>query len=147
MLHKNNELAYRGQSIYTGIDVHKKMWKVSIMTDELEHKTFAMPPEPVVLVKYLERCFPNGDYKCVYEAGYSGFWIQEELSRNEIDCIVVNPADVPSMDKEKRFKNDRVDSRKLARCLRNGELEGIYIPNRMDTEDRALLRVRHILVK
>src|SRR6266567_2798762 len=147
MLHKNNEVDFRGQSIFTGIDVHKKMWKVSIMTDELEHKTFTMPPEPRVLVNYLERCFPNGEYKCVYEAGYSGFWICEELRRKNIECMVVNAADVPSKDKEKRFKNDRVDSRKLARSLRSGEIEGIYIPDRMSTEDRALLRVRDMLVK
>jgi transposase len=143
----NNEIDFSGQSIYAGIDVHKKMWKVSILTDELEHKTFTMPPEPRVLINYMERNFPKGEYKCVYEAGYSGFWICEEFRQNNIDCMVVNPSDVPSKDKEKRFKNDRIDSRKLARSLRSGELEGIYVPDRKSTEDRALLRVRHMLVK
>jgi len=37
--------------------------------------------------------------------------------------MVVNPADVPTKDKEKATKTDPVDSRKLARSLRNGELK------------------------
>lgn len=147
MQNNNSEIDFSGQSIYAGIDVHKKMWNVSILTDDLEHKTFTMPPEPRVLINYLRRYFPKGEYQCVYEAGYSGFWICEELRQYNVGCLVVNPSDVPSKDKEKRFKNDRIDSRKLARSLRSGELEGIYVPERESTEERSLLRVRNILVK
>lgn len=147
MLHKNSELDFRGQSIYTGIDVHKRSWNVSILTDELEHKTFSMPPDPEKLINYLEKNFPNGEYKCVYEAGYSGFWICDSLKQNRVDCIVVNPADVPTQDREKRFKTDRVDSRKLARSLRNGDINGIYVPDIRSSQDRALVRLRQMLVK
>ena len=40
--------------------------------------------------------------------------------------MVVNPADVPTKDKERDGKRDRVDCRKLARGLCNGEINGIY---------------------
>lgn len=147
MHYENSKADYTGQSIYAGIDVHKKSWNVCIMTDYLEHKSFSMPASPEVLISYLSKNFPKGSYKCVYEAGYSGFWIYEKLKQNNIECIVVNPADVPSQDKEKRFKTDRIDSRKLARSLRNGDIEGIYVPDQKMSQDRAMIRVRQMLVR
>jgi hypothetical protein len=34
--------------------------------------------------------------------------------------IVINPADVPTTDRERSFKHDPADARKLARSLRAG---------------------------
>ncbi len=96
---------------------------------------------------YLKRNFPQATYHCVYEAGYSGFWIQEQLRDTGVDCIVINPADVPTTHKESSSKSDRVDARKLARHLRNGELKAIYIPSRASQEDRSLVRMRSRFVR
>ncbi len=41
---------------------------------------------------------------------------------------MVHPADVPTSDKDKVYKSDSRDARKLARELEKG-LEGIYIPS------------------
>jgi len=142
-----NKLDFTGQQIYVGMDVHKKSWSISIYTDQFEHKTFSQPPEVGVLVNYLKRNFPGAAYKTVYEAGFSGFWIHDRLQEHGVHCIVVNPADVPTKDKERAGKTDRVDCRKMARSLRSGEIEGIYIPSRPKTEDRSLLRTRNSMVK
>lgn len=142
-----SKLDFTGQNIYVGMDVHKKSWSVSIFTEHLEHKTFTQPPEVSVLVNYLNRNFPGASYKSVYEAGYSGFWIHDSLKEHGINCIVVNPADVPTKDKERAGKTDRVDCRKLARSLRSNELEGIYVPPRSHIEDRNLIRTRQGMVK
>jgi transposase len=64
-----------------------------------------------------------------------------------INSIVVNPADVPTTGKERDQKNDPVDSRKLARSLKNGELKGIHVPTLKTLEDRTLVRTRATLVK
>jgi len=141
------ELDFSGEAIYVGLDIHKKSWSVSILTDKFEHKTFSQPPEVETLTKYLKRNFPGAAYKSIYEAGFSGFWIHDRLKEEGVDCLVVNPADVPTKDKERAGKTDSVDCRKLARCLRNGEVEGIYVPPRPKVEDRTLLRTRHSLVK
>jgi len=141
------ELDFTGQNIYAGIDVHKKSWTVSIYSEELYHKTFSQPPKPEVLLHYLTKHFPKGTYFSVYEAGFCGFWIHDELHSLGINNIVVNPADVPTTDKEKKQKTDPVDSNKLARQLRNGDLEAIYIHKRNILEDRSLLRLRRTLVK
>src|SRR5664279_5735110 len=142
-----SRLDFTGQQIYVGMDVHKKSWSISIFTDQFEHKTFSQPPEVGVLVNYLKRNFPCAAYKSVYEAGFSGFWIHDRLQEQGVQCLVVNPADVPTKDKERAGKTDRVDCRKLARSLRSKELEGIYVPSRPKVEDRSVLRTRNSMVK
>ena len=94
-----SKIDFTGQHIYIGMDVHKKSWSISIYTDQFEHKTFSQPPEVGVLVNYLKRNFPGATYKSVYEAGYSGFWIHDRLQEQGIQCLVVNPADVPTKDR------------------------------------------------
>ena len=142
-----NRLDFTGQRIYIGMDIHKKGWSVSIFTEQFEHKTFTQPPKVEVLVNYLRRNFPGATYNSVYEAGYCGFWIHDKLKEQGINCMVVNPADVPTKDKERAGKTDRVDCRKLARSLRSGEIEGIYVPPRLKVEDRSLIRTRHSMVE
>jgi len=140
-------LLWHGQHIYIGLDVHKVSWAVAIVTAAADWgKAFTQPPRPLVLVEYLKRHFPGAVYHCVYEAGYSGFWICEELCRLGVDCIVINPADVPTTDKEHKCKTDRVDAKKLARSLRNGDLVALYVPDREAVEHRTLVRSRHSFV-
>lgn len=138
---------FGGHDIYVGIDVHKKTWGVSILTKELEHKTFIQPSKPKVLGDYLHRNFPNGNYFSAYEAGFSGFWIDRELKLMGIKNIVVNPLDIPTTDKERKNKTDKRDARKIARMLRSQSLEQLYIPQEDVLEDRMLLRSRQQLLR
>lgn len=144
---KGNKLDFTGQHIYAGMDVHKKSWSISIHTEHFEHKTFTQPPEVKKLTNYLKRTFPGATYHSVYEAGFNGFWIHDQLKEEGIHCMVVNPADVPTKHKEKAGKADKVDCRKLARNLRNGDIKGIYIPYRAQAEDRHLIRTRQSMVR
>jgi len=139
---QNNKLDFTGQPIFIGLDVHKKSWEVSIYTRHGEYKSFSQPPRAAALAHYLRHHFPGALYYAVYEAGYCGFWIHDQLVQEAIGCIVVNPADVPTRNKERKRKRDPVDCRKLARGLRNDELEGIYVPPRAKLEDRSLIRTR-----
>ena len=144
---QNKKLDFSDQDIYIGLDVHRKNWTTSIFTKEFEHKTFSQDPDPDILVNHLHRNFPSANYHAAYEAGYCGFWIHDELKARGINCIVTNPADVPTKDKERKRKNNRVDAIKLARSLRSNELDAIYIPSREALEDRSLLRSRRNAVK
>ena len=146
-MEQGNKLDFSGQSIYVGLDVHKKSWSVSIFSEQCEHKKFTQPPEADKLVHYLKRNFPGANYHSVYEAGFSGFWTHNQLQENGVNCIVVHPADVPTTNKERTTKRDRIDCRKLARHLRSGELKGIYVPTRPQMEDRSLVRTRQSLVR
>jgi transposase len=142
-----NKLDFTGQNIYAGFDVHKKSWSVTIMTDHLTHKTFSQDPKPDILHHYLVKNFPGGNYFSAYEAGFCGYWIHNRLKELGVNSIVVNPADVPTTGYERDQKNDPVDSKKIARALRNGELKAIYAPPLKILGDRTLLRTRAILVK
>ena len=122
---KRSEVQFDGQEFNLGLDVHHKSWKVTIRTMGMEVKTMVMPPDPVGLHAYMRRNYPGGRYRSVYEAGFSGFWAHRRLIDLGITNSVVHAADVPTSDKERRQKDDIRDSRKLARCLENGELEPI----------------------
>jgi transposase len=143
----SKKLDFLGEEIYVGIDVHKKHWNVFIMSKHKEHKGFSQPPEAAILARYLRSNFPGASCYSVYEAGFCGFWPHQDLLKEGIHNIVVNPADVPSMDKEKKNKSDKVDCRKLCKRLRSGDLESIYVPDRIQLEDRELVRLRMKLTR
>lgn len=128
---KEKSTAGRGgvQEYHVGMDVHKGKWVITVRSCGLEIRTLVVDPSVEILVKFLCRSFPGGRYRCAYEAGFCGFWIARRLKERGIECIVVNPADVPTKDKERVNKRDKVDSRKLARELEKGNLEGVHVPN------------------
>lgn len=117
------------------------------MTANLEHKKFSHPPDAKALYDYLTRNFPGATYHSVYEAGFCGFWAHQQLKALGIKSSVTNAADVPTGQKEKIEKDDARDSRKLARSLRSGDLDAIYVPSVATLEERALVRMRATLVK
>lgn len=141
------QLDFSGQNIYIGLDVHHKQLTATFCGDHLTHKTFSHQPDPEIIIKYLKKNFPGANYYAAYEAGFSGYWLQEALKEAGVDCIVVNAADIPTMDKERKQKRDPVDSRKIARALKNRELDAIYIPGKLQQFDRSLIRTRETLVK
>lgn len=144
---QSNKLDFNGQNIYVGFDVHLKSWKVTIMTEKLTHKTFSQSPKPELLNNYLIKNFPGGIYHSAYEAGFCGYWIHNKLKSYGINSIVVNPADIPTTNKEKVQKEDARDSRKIARSLRSGDLIAIHVPSLKTLDDRSLIRTRSALVK
>jgi transposase len=147
MQRENKTINFQGQNIYTGIDVHLKSWKVTVMIENVIYKTFSQDPDARILGNYLRRNFPGGQYYSAYEAGFCGFSIHRKMEEQGIRNIVVNPSDIPTTDKEKKQKEDKRDSRKIAKSLRNGELEGIYVPRKEMEELRSLVRYRKTLVK
>ena len=136
-------ITFSNSHFFIGIDTHLKQWKVTIRSTSLELKTFSMNPSANALYKYLIKHYPDGIFSVVYEAGFCGFWPQRRFSELGINCIVVNPADVPSSNKEKVIKSDPVDSRELE----NGSLKAIYVPELYAEQLRSLMRLRFRLVQ
>ena len=141
------KIDFTDQNIYVGFDAHLNSWKVTVMTEGVVYKTFTQPPRPEVLYNYLKNNFPGGTYHSAYEAGFCGYCIHDKLVSFGIKSIVVNPADIPTTDKERVQKEDKRDSRKIARSLSSGNLVPIYIPSIKTQRDRSLLRTRAMLVK
>ncbi|MEO8110133.1 MAG: hypothetical protein ABI594_08880 [Ginsengibacter sp.] len=57
------------------------------------------------------------------------FWIQRSFAKKGIHCDIAHAADVPGSNKELIRKTDKVDSCKIAKGLRNNELNYIFIPD------------------
>ena len=86
---------FSGQTFFIGLDVHKKQWTVAIRTQGVLVQRCSMNPSPKELKRFLERTYPGGTYQSVYEAGFCGFWIHQQLLEQGIENIVVHSPDVP----------------------------------------------------
>lgn len=144
---QKKELSFKGENIYVGIDVHIKSWTITTVGSQMYYKSIVMPPEPEKLKQYLEVNFPLANYYSAYEAGFCGLWIHYRLQALGINNIVINPADIPTTQKEIAQKEDLRDSRKIAKSLRGGFLNGIYILQENTLSERAILRFRYQLIK
>ena len=142
-----NTVSFKNQTVFVGIDVHKKQWTVTIRHCGIAKKSFSMDPDPEKLAEHLKKNYPDAEYRSVYEAGFSGFEAHRVLCRLGVHNIVINPADVPTSGKEREKKNDSCDSRKLARELENGSLEPIYVPEPENLTLRNLKRREDQLVQ
>jgi transposase len=132
---------FQRQVFYIGLDTHNTNWKVSIRTRDMHLKTFCMNPSPEELNRHMNRHYPGGIYKTVYEAGFCGYWIHRKLSEYHFENLIVNPSDVPSTDKEREQKSDPIDSAKLSRERANNSLKGIFVPSVHQEALRCLHRL------
>jgi transposase len=140
---KTTKIKFNGTA-FVGIDVHKNSWKVCLLSEGGFKKEFSCNPETQVLISSLLKILPEFQFKCTYEAGFSGFWLCDQLNEHEaFECIVVNPADIPSSNKDKSQKEDRRDARKIATQLKAEALQGIYVPCEEDLGLREIQRIRY----
>lgn len=142
------KIDYTGQEIYCGLDVHKKRWQITVCTKHTIQKPVSIE-RPFVqnLKRHLEKKYPGGIYHVAYEAGFSGFGAHKAMEENGMKSMVVHAADIPTTDKDRKQKNDKRDSRKIAISLRSGELVGIYVPSDIALQDRSIVRERWSLAR
>lgn len=133
---------FTGQIVFVGMDIHKNSWNLGIHLNEYFVRNVHQKPNPHVMASYLKQHYPGAVYKAAYEAGKFGFWIQRQLTALGIECIVVNPADIPKSQKDTLQKTDPRDARNLGLRLQSGVLRGIHIPDEQQEADRVLFRHR-----
>ena len=144
---KINEKKVTEQELFIGLDVHEKSWNISVLGKDNEYiRGMTVVPNAKSLKGLLDRKFSYNELILAYEAGFCGFSIQRSLSKEGIETIVVNPADIPTRDKDSKQKTDSNDSLKIAKALRGDLLEGIYVPTEKEEDDQSLIRYRDSLV-
>ncbi len=144
---QRNKISFKGQRIFVGIDVHKRKWSVATITESGLERVHIQNPLAQELIDFLHRHYPDGDYFAVYEAGFTGFSTYYSLVEVGIECVVIHPADVPTTQYENVMKTDKIDCLKLAKSLRAGLLNGIYIRSKDSIDDRGVIRVRRAIIK
>jgi transposase len=77
----------------------------------------------------------------IYEAGPCGYWLYRLLKKKGQDCIVVAPSLIPRKPGD-RVKTDRRDAVQLARLMRSGDLNPVYVPGLEEESIRDLCRLR-----
>lgn len=133
---------FADQTIYVGLDVHKRSWNAALYLNDQYLRNVHQPPSPQALYKFLQTSYPGADYVCAYEGGKFGYWIQRQLNSRGVECIVVNPADIPATHKDEVSKTDARDARAIAMSLQCGQLRGIHVPSVQQESDRSLVRHR-----
>jgi transposase len=129
---------------YVGIDVHKETVEFSVFRNwnnepEFEKQLINDDHKIIGLLKKLQE---NGKVETCYEAGCMGFTLQRTLDKEGIACRVISAGKLPVRPSDK-IKTDRRDARNLARALRAGEAQGIYISTQEDEAVREYIRARN----
>jgi len=134
--------SFENQKVYVGLDVHKRSWNAAVYLEDQFIRNVHQPPQPQALHHYLVHTYPGASYVCAYECGKFGYWIHREFQQLGIECLVVNPADIPSTHKDEVYKTDRRDARGIGDALSKGQLKGVYVPYEEQEADRHLVRQR-----
>ena len=137
-----NTADFSGRDLYVGIDVHKQRWQVAVYHQGLVLSNISIESSSDLLVAHLRKLYPNASFHCAYETSPWGFTLCRNLWAAGMHCMVVNAADIPGTDKERRAKTDRVDARKLAMHLAAGLLQPIHVPSERLQKQRSLIRLR-----
>ena len=137
---------YSGKTIFVGIDIHKKDWQVASRCENMFLSNHRMQAKSHVLIDYLHRHFPGARFSCAYECCAWGFNLQRKLTAVGMECIVVHAADLPSTNKERVNKTDKIDARRLSEHLENGSLKAIHVPTEQRQKERSLIRYRKEVV-
>lgn len=133
--------------LFIGLDIHKKSWTVHFKTDISDHRGFTMPALPGKLMEYVSLHFPDHRVIICYESGSCGFSAARSFVREGWETVVINPADLPRIQKHQFQKTDRIDCRMLSAALQKNQLKAIHIPSVEQDELRSLVRHRNTVVK
>ena len=137
---KIQEYVLRGKEVYVGLDDSKKTWAICVRSGQMVVHETNMPAEYENLRNYFRHKFPECRIRVMYEAGFRGFELHDKLVADGWMCVVTPPHMV-SQEKCHRQKNDRNDSRRLARNNENGDYRVCHVPDRQRREDRQVSRL------
>lgn len=137
---------YTDQTIFIGIDVHKKTYSVTAISDKKVLKRDTMNACPKKFIAYCRKFFPNASIYSAYEAGFSGFYLHRTLIESGIHNIVVHASSIEIASRD-RVKTDKRDSLKIATQLSAGRLKCIHIPSQEREAFRSVSRLREKLVR
>jgi transposase len=132
--------------VLIGIDVDKKSFSFNVQDHNAMNRSKKIPSSPEQLYNYINKNFKNQRVLCAYEAGPTGYNLYDYLTQKEQPCVMVSPAAIPKASNE-RVKNNRLDSERITRYLKSGELKTIRIPSEPYRELRHFVSIRHNYVR
>jgi transposase len=146
LMRKMQDFIVKGKEIFIGLEDSKRSWKLCVRCDGMIIDETSMPARYDILRSYLKGRYPDCAIKVMYEAGFGGFWLHDYLFGDKIDCVVTPPNKV-TQEKDNKVKCDKVDARRLALNLENGDYVGCHVPDRERREDRQISRTLNQIQK
>jgi hypothetical protein len=110
---------YSERKLFIGIDVHKTRWQVAVLCEGIVLSNASIAASADELIAHLHKHYAGADYQIVYECGAWGFTLCRQLWAAGMECMLVNPSDIPGTDRERRSKTDPIDARRMA-CVIGG---------------------------
>jgi transposase len=133
------------EAVYVGLDVHKKTIAVAV-ADQGQRgdiRSFGIIPNtPEGVGKMLARItIPGRKMEFCCEAGCCGYGVHRQIVEAGHTCFVVAPSKLPRKPGD-RVKTDRRDAGLLAKALRSGEAEPVWVPDPAHEAIRDLVGCR-----
>lgn len=138
-MNKMHNTIMKNKEIFIGLEDSKRTWKLNIRSEGVVIKEMSMQARYSQLKSFLFSAFPNCTISLIYEAGFKGFTLNDKLVADGIDCVVTPPHRV-TQEKSRRVKTDKIDARRLAKNLENGDYTVCFVPDKELREDRQISR-------
>jgi len=138
-MRKMQKYIVKDNRIFVGLEDSKRQWKVCVRCEGMIVNQASMPTDYKNLRNYFMNRFPGCEVQVMYEAGFQGFWLYDLLEADGFDCIVTPPNKV-TQEKNNKVKNDKIDARRLALNLENGDYKSCHIPDKERRNDRQISR-------
>jgi transposase len=133
------------EAVYVGLDVHKRTIAVAIAEEGKRGEIRSLgiiPNTPDGLEKMLARItVPGRRIEFCYEAGCCGYGVHRQIIEAGHACFVVAPSRLPRKPGD-RVKTDRRDAGLLAKALRAGDAEPVWVPDPAHEAMRDLVGCR-----
>jgi transposase len=138
--HRIQDFVVKGKEIFIGLEDSKRTWKIAVRSEKMLIHQASMEAHYPILNKYLKNKFPECHIHLIYEAGFKGFNLHDQLTEDGIECEVI-PPHVVTEPKVNRVKTDKRDAKRLAKVLEDHDYKfGCYIPDKELREDRQISR-------
>lgn len=138
-MNKQRDYILKNEKVFVGLEDSKKTWSLCVRSGGMVVHETSMPARYEVLRNYFNNRFPECQVEVMYEAGFRGFELHDQLEADGWECVVTPPHTVTE-EKCQRKKNDRTDCRRLAKNLENRDYHSCFVPDKELREDRQISR-------
>lgn len=139
-IQKVQDFVVQGKEVFVRLEDSKKTWKVAARADNMVIHQASMEAKYAVLITYLRNKFPDCAIHLIYEAGFRGFTLYDQLVDEGVDCVVI-PPHLVTEPKMHKVKTDKRDANRLAFILENRDFKDpCHVPGKERREDRQISR-------
>ncbi len=134
------EYRVKGQPVFIGLEDSKRTWKLCVRSGNQIVHELGIPASFDNLIEYIKHNYLGCTIRLMYEAGFHGFTLHDQLENVGIDCEVI-PPHLLVESKNNLVKTDKRDARRLALTLQTHDYQhACFVPDKVRREDRQISR-------